>query len=154
MRVTFTRELHFNSSLSHFFINESSTSEQRTVIVENRFDSPVLVHEIVFPDEAKPYFKLTFNEPDLKMPLLLPKGKPFPLLNLEFTPSPQLSHFSTVFRLMTNFSYFDLPLFAYRGRLDLVRKHLHIYPLTNFHSWYSLFPTHRTKLVWTLVWLG
>ena len=93
-------------------------------MVENRFDSPMLVHEIVLPDEAKPYFKLTLNDEQSstseKMPILLPTGKPLPLLNLEFTPSPQLNHFSTVFRLLTNFSSFDLPLYAYHGRLDLV----------------------------------
>lgn len=126
--------------------------------VENRFDSPVLVHEIELPDEAKPYFKLTLPRHHRSMPIVLPVGKPYPLLSLEFTPSPQLSHFSTVFRLLTNYSSFELPLFAYRGRLDLVSLCLDsllfgslilcVYLLPCF----SLFPTPLTRRKWTSVW--
>ncbi|KAH9517423.1 hypothetical protein DERF_008099, partial [Dermatophagoides farinae] len=112
-------ELHFNGTQSHFFMNSSSNYlEQRVMNVENRFDSPIIVHDIILPDEAKPYFRLT-TKPPYSLPITLPVGKTFPLLKIEFTPSPQLSHFSTVFRLLTNLSYFDLPLYAYQGRLDL-----------------------------------
>lgn len=99
--------------------SSSNYLEQRVMNVENRFDSPIIVHDIILPDEAKPYFRLT-TKPPYSLPITLPVGKTFPLLKIEFTPSPQLSHFSTVFRLLTNLSYFDLPLYAYQGRLDLV----------------------------------
>ncbi|KAH9414407.1 hypothetical protein DERP_014428 [Dermatophagoides pteronyssinus] len=112
-------ELHFNGTQSHFFMNSSSNYlEQRVMNVENRFDNPIIVHDIILPDEAKPYFRLTTKAP-YSLPITLPVGKSFPLLQIEFTPSPQLSHFSTVFRLLTNLSYFDLPLYAYQGRLEL-----------------------------------
>lgn len=88
-------------------------------MVKNQFDAPIIVHDIILPDEAKPYFKLTTKHPH-SLPVIVPVGSSFPLIRIEFTPSPQLSHFSTTFRLLTNFSNFDLPLYAYRGRLDLV----------------------------------
>lgn len=95
--------------------NHSHFKEQRVLNVENRFDTPIIVHDVVLPEDSKPYFRLI-----TKQPSILPVGKSFPLLKIEFTPSAQLSHFSTVFRLLTNLSYFDLPLYAYQGKLDLV----------------------------------
>lgn len=119
-------ELYYNSTQSHFFMNQSSV-ESRVLTVENRFDSPILVHSISLFDEAVPYFKVSL-EPQYTFPVLLPVGVQVPLLNVEFTPSPQLTHLSTWFRLLTNMSHFELPLYAYTGHLNLVIVHfLHFY---------------------------
>lgn len=114
-------ELYFNKSFSHFFIDPKSPGyENRILNVENRFDSEIMVHKISLSDEAKPYFRFTMNSTNCTLPVLLPKGKSFSLLKIQFTPSLELNYFSTILRLMTNFSTFDLPLYAYRGHLDLV----------------------------------
>ncbi|KPM08117.1 hypothetical protein QR98_0066310 [Sarcoptes scabiei] len=114
-------ELLYNKSHTHFFVNASSKNqvkEKRLISFENHFDDPINVQEIIIPEEAKAYFRLNSRHP-YSLPLMLSPKKSVPVLSIEFDSSNLDSHFSTVFRLKTNLSYFDIPVHAYRGRLDL-----------------------------------
>jgi hypothetical protein len=68
------------------------------------------------PDEAKPYFKVVL----ISSTVTLAEDAKEAALKITFTPSSQLSHLETTFRLNTNLSYFDVPLQAYSGKLDVV----------------------------------
>lgn len=107
----------------------------RTLVLHNEFNSTLVIHSVTLPDEAKPYFKV--NKPLIRIvsdrdtalrtqvvlasePVILPQNSKEAALKITFTPSSQLSHLETAFRLNTNLSHFDIDLQAYSGKLDLV----------------------------------
>ncbi|XP_054166549.1 transmembrane protein 131-like [Oppia nitens] len=107
--------LSFNESQTQFYIQANSVQEKRTLYLNNKFNTSIAINSISLPDEAKPYFKVTL----VSRTVTIFENSKEAALKITFTPSSHLTHLETTFRLNTNLSYFDVPLQAYSGKLDV-----------------------------------
>ncbi|CAG2182086.1 unnamed protein product, partial [Oppiella nova] len=107
--------LSYNETQTQFYIQSNSIQEKRSLVLHNQFNSTLVIHSVSLPDEAKPYFKVVLASPAVT----LAENSSQTALKITFTPSSQLSHLETTFRLNTNLSYFDVSLQAYSGKLDI-----------------------------------
>ena len=74
------------------------------------------IYSLQLPEEAKPYFKVALTSSCIT----IPKNTSKDAIEIKFTPTKHLTHLETKLRINTNLSFFDVPLIAYSGKLQLV----------------------------------
>ena len=107
------------------------------------------IYSVKLPEEAKPYFKVALTSSCITIPNNTSKDA----IKIKFTPSKHLTHLTTQLRINTNLSYFDVPLIAYSGKLQLVITNRNYKNLlfSNLVFFFSLFQIPSIKLYLTLV---
>ncbi|KAF2902396.1 hypothetical protein ILUMI_03793 [Ignelater luminosus] len=109
--------LLFNSSITTYFINESSKQMiPRNVVVKNNFLTPLAVTNVSLPLEAQNFFNILNFKPIILKPQ---EEKTVFMLNLKTDAAMSNLKLNSFILLKTNISTVELPLLSYNGKLQV-----------------------------------
>lgn len=104
-----------SSDLMFLRSDKKSYETSRSIILKNTYNVPLAITNLSVPESCARYFKLTGFKP-----LILQPGSLMKLLDIQPLGALQFANQTTLeehFRIVTNVTYFDIPLKSYTGLL-------------------------------------